>query len=85
MTAFPAVSANASRTPGPKLLLRDRFFSTYRPDVSPLCMELTSAVTFSLSFGALVDGICAIDWRDLGLFGLVTDGPMLCWKDLKSN
>jgi hypothetical protein len=35
-----------------------------------LCIELTSAVIFSLSFGALFDGIWAIDWRDFGLLGL---------------
>jgi hypothetical protein len=36
-----------------------------------LCIELTSAVIFSLSFGVLFDGIWAIDWRDFGLLGLV--------------
>jgi hypothetical protein len=41
-----------------------------------LCIELTSAVKFSSPFGAMVDGICAIDWRDFGLLGLVVAGSI---------
>jgi hypothetical protein len=57
-------------------LLRDFFFSTWGAEILLLCIELTSAVKFSSPFGAMVDGICAIDWRDFGLLGLVVAGSI---------
>ena len=49
-----------------------------------LSIELMSAVTLSLSVGALVDGICAMDWRDFGLFGLVDGGPIATGQILQT-
>ena len=56
------------------LLLRAFFFPACVEEGWLLCIELTSAVTLSLSVNALVEGRTAIDWRDFGLLGLVGGG-----------
>ena len=78
LIVFPALSFNASSPPGPRLLLRNFFFSVSELVSLWRRIELRSAVAFSLSHSmSLEEVMWARDCRDFGRLGLELDGSIL--------